>query len=68
MKRSLLVASLFTLAMTACGKQEAPKAPPAAPAAPAPAPAPAPAQSGMEGMSGMSGGPVMNGQKEEPKK
>jgi hypothetical protein len=73
MKHSLLLAGMVALALTACGKKEAPPPPAAAPApAPAAAPAPAPAQSGMtgmEGMSGMSGGPVMNGEKkEEPKK
>ena len=74
MKHSLLLAGMVAIALTACGKKEAP--PPRAPApAPAPAATPAPAQSGMggmekgmEGMSGMSGGPVMNGKKEEPKK
>jgi len=67
MKRSLLLAGMVALALTACGKKEAPPPPAAAPAA-APAPAATPAQSGMggmekgmEGMSGMSGGPVMSG-------
>lgn len=40
MKQSLLVAALLAIAVTACGKKEAPAAAPAAPAA-APAPAPA---------------------------
>ena len=48
MKQSLLVAALLALAVTACGKKEAPAAAPAAPAAApaapaAPAAAPAPA-------------------------
>lgn len=84
MKRSLLLAGLVALAVSACGKKEAPPPPPAPVPAPAPAPAPAqpgmegmsggpvmsgmPSDKGMEGMSGMSGGPVMNGKKEEPKK
>jgi len=73
MKRSLLLAGLVALAVSACGKKEQP-APPPPPPAPAPAPAPAPQpgmggmEKGMEGMSGMSGGQVMNGKKEEPKK
>ena len=46
MKKSLLVASLLAIALTACGKKEEPKAAAPAPAAP---------QAGMSGMGGMSG-------------
>jgi hypothetical protein len=42
MKRSLLLASVLALALTACGEKPAPAPKPAA--APAPAPAPAPAE------------------------
>ena len=54
MNKSILVAALLAVALTACGKKEEPKvaAPAPAPAAAAPAPAPAPAapQAGMAGM------------------
>ena len=51
MNKSILVAALLAVALTACGKKEEPKAaaPAPAPAAAAPAPAPAAApQAGME--------------------
>ena len=59
MKQSLLVAALLALAVSACGKTEAPK-PAEAPKVEAPKPAaeapkPADAQAGMAGMSGMAG-------------
>ena len=47
MNKSILVAALLAVALTACGKKEEPKA-----AAPAPAAAP---QAGMSGMGGMAG-------------
>jgi len=51
MNKSILVAALIAVALTACGKKEEPKA-----AAPAPAaPAAAAPQAGMAGMSGMQG-------------
>ena len=49
MKKSLVIAAMFAIALAACGKKEeakpveAPAAAPAAPAAEAPAAAPAPA-------------------------
>ena len=53
MNKSILVAALLAVALTACGKKEEPKAaaPAPAPAAAAPAPAAAP-QAGMAGMAG----------------
>ena len=50
MNKSILVAALIAVALTACGKKEEPKAAAPAPAAPAAAP-----QAGMSGMSGMQG-------------
>ena len=52
MNKSILVAALLAVALTACGKKEEPKAaaPAPAPAAAAPAPAPAAPQAGMAGM------------------
>ena len=49
MNKSILVAALVAVALTACGKKEEPKAAAPAPAAAAPAPAAAP-QAGMAGM------------------
>ena len=66
MNKSILVAALLAVALTACGKKEEPKA-----AAPAPA-APQAGMSGMQGMAapqaGMSGMQGMEGKKEESKK
>jgi hypothetical protein len=42
MKRTLLVAALLAVGLTACGKKEEPKTAPAPTPAPAPAPAPPP--------------------------
>ncbi len=50
MNKSILVAALIAVALTACGKKEEPKAAAPAPTAPAAAP-----QAGMSGMSGMQG-------------
>ena len=48
MNKSILVAALVAVALTACGKKEEPKA-----AAPAPAPAPVAAPAAPAGMAGM---------------
>jgi len=57
MNKSILVAALLAVALTACGKKEEPKAaaPAPAPAAAAPAPAAAP-QAGMAGMAAPQAG------------
>ena len=54
MNKSILVAALLAVALTACGKKEEPKAaaPAPAPAAAAPAPAAAPAAAPQAGMAG----------------
>ena len=50
MNKSILVAALLAVALTACGKKEEPKAAAPAPAPAAAAPAPAAPQAGMAGM------------------
>ena len=74
MKKTLLVAALFALAVAACGKKEeapvAPPAPAAAPAAEAAAPAAAPAADAAAPAADAAApaAPAAEPAKEEPKK